>query len=59
MSEPASALGELALAVLESSPWWCGFGKAGGLTKSASTQVQIQGFELAHPIIYPIDGLLE
>ena len=56
---PAAALGELARAVLESSPWWCGCRRAGRLTNSATTQAQIQGFELAHPNIYPIYELLE
>ena len=41
--------------VLESLPWWCGCGRAGGLTNSAT----IQGFELAHPNIYPMYELLE
>jgi hypothetical protein len=48
----AAALGELAGAVLESSPWWYGCGKVGGLTSSATSHAQIQGFELAHPNIY-------
>ena len=55
----AAALGELARAVLESWPWWCGCRRAGRLTNSATTQAQIQGFELAHPNIYPIYELLE
>ena len=29
------------------------------MTSSATTQAQIQGFELAHPNIYPIYELLE
>ena len=29
------------------------------MTSSATTQAQIQGFELAHPNIYPICELLE
>ena len=53
------ALGGLARAVLESSPWWCGCRRAGRLTNSATIQAQIQGFELAHPNIYPIYELLE
>ena len=56
---PAAALGELARAVLESSPWWCGCRRAGRLTNSATTQAQIQGFELAHPNIYPTYELQE
>lgn len=31
----------------------------GGLTNSATTEDQIQGFELAHPNIYPIYELLK
>ena len=34
-------------------------GKASRLTSSDTSQAQIQGFELAHPNIYPIDELLE
>jgi hypothetical protein len=55
----AAALDELAGAVLESLPWWCGYGKAGGLTSSAISQAQIQGFELTYPNIHPINELLE
>lgn len=33
--------------------------RASGLTCSDTSQAQIQGFELAHPNIYTIDGLLE
>ena len=33
--------------------------KAGRLTSSATTQAQIQGFELAQPNIHPICELLE
>jgi hypothetical protein len=44
---------QLARAVLESS-LCCGYGRAGWLTYSATTQYQIQGFELAHPDIYTI-----
>ena len=50
---PYLALGELAWAVLESSPCWCGCGKIGRLTNSAMTQAQIQISKLAHPSIYP------
>jgi hypothetical protein len=39
---------ELSRAGLESSPWWCVCRRALRLTKSAPTQAQIQGFELAH-----------
>jgi hypothetical protein len=35
-------------AVMESSPWWCGYRRA-----------QIQDFELAHPKIYTTYELLE
>ena len=55
----AASLGKLARAVLESLFWWCGHGRAGRLTNSATTQAQIQGFELAHPNIYPTYKLLE
>ena len=48
-----------AWAVMESWPWWRGHGRAGKLTNSATTQVLIQAFELAHPNIYPISELLE
>jgi len=53
--------GELALVVwiLEGSPLWCGYGRAPRLICSDTTQAQTQGFELAHPNIYPIDELLE
>ena len=34
-------------------------GRAVGLSSSALSQAQIQGFELAHPNIYPIYDLLE
>jgi hypothetical protein len=44
---------------MESWPWWRGHGRAGKLTNSATTQVLIQAFELAHPNIYPISELLE
>ena len=37
----------------------CGYKKVGGLINSATFQAQIQGFELAHPNIYPIYELLE
>jgi hypothetical protein len=39
--------------------WWCGCRRAGGLTNSATTQAQIQGFELVYPNICPIYELLE
>ena len=51
--------GELAEAVLESPPWWCGYGKYGRLISSDATQAQIQGFELTHPNICPINEQLE
>ena len=37
----AAALGELPEAVLESSPWWGGFRRAGELTNSATSQAQV------------------
>ena len=43
----------------ESSPLWFGCLRAGGLASSDTFQVQIQGFELAHPKVYSIDELLE
>ena len=52
-------MGELAGAVLESPPWWCGCRRAGRLTSSAITQAQIQGFKMVHPNIYPTDELPE
>ena len=54
-SLPAAELGELAGAMLESSPWWYGFRRADSLTGSANTQVQVQGFELAHPRQHLLD----
>lgn len=45
--------------IQESRPWWSGHRRADGLTDSASTQVQIQGFELAHSYSYPIYEQLE
>ena len=44
---------------LESWPWWCECGRAGRLTNSATTQAQIQGFELAQPSTDPICELLK
>ena len=55
----AEVLGELARAALESWPWWWGCRSAGRLTNSATTQAQIQDFELAHPNIYPMYDLPE
>jgi hypothetical protein len=55
----AAVLGKLAKTVLESLPWWCGYRRAVGLTNLATTQAQIQSFELAHPNIYLIYELLE
>ena len=52
-------MGELAGAVLETLPWWYGCGRTGRLTNSATTQAQIQGFELAHLYIYIIYERLE
>lgn len=45
--------------VLESLPWWWQWGKASGLTKQGITQVQNQGYGIAHPNIYFIDLLLQ
>ena len=45
--------------VQESWPLCCGLGKAVRLTNSATTQVQIWGFELSHPNNYPVYELLE
>ena len=45
--------------MLERLPWGCRCGRAGGLANSATTQAQIQGFELAHPSIYLICELLD
>jgi hypothetical protein len=55
----ARTLDDLGGAVLENSPWWYGSWRIGRLTNLASTQAQIQGFELAHLIIYPVYDLLE
>ena len=57
---PVVVLGELAGAVLEESlPWWYGCRRTSGVASSATTQAQMQGFELAHPNIYPIYEPLE
>lgn len=55
----AAALGEVTGAGLKSSFWWCGYCRASKLTNSATTQVQIQGFELTHPNSCSIYELLE
>ena len=55
---PAVVLGKLAGAVLKSSPWCCGCGRAGRLTNPTPTQA-IQHIELVHPNIYPTYELLE
>ena len=34
-------------------------GRASGLTSLVTSQAQIQGFELTHPNIYPINEMLE
>jgi hypothetical protein len=52
-------LKELSGAVLEHWLWWCGCKRAGRMTNSATTQVQIWGFELTHANNYPIYELLE
>lgn len=49
-------LGELAWAMLETSPWWCGYGRQ---TSSPMTQAQVQGSKLSHQNIYPIYELQE
>ena len=54
----AVALGDIARAVMESLPWCYGSRRA-GLTTSAITQAQIQGFELAHTNIYLTAGTCE
>lgn len=52
----AVALDEPARAELEcSAP---GYGRAGVLTSLATSQAQMQGFELAQPNVYPISELL-
>ena len=43
----------------ESWSSWTEHEKVGGMTNSATTQVQNQGFELAHPSIYILYKLLE
>jgi hypothetical protein len=55
---PVAALGRLTRAELERSPWWCGCGTASRLISSATTQAQIQGYEI-HPKICIICELLE
>lgn len=56
-------LGELSLllswAELASWPQWYAPGRADRLTNSATTQTQIQDFELAYPNMYPMYKLLE
>lgn len=47
------ALIGLAGTVLESSLCWCSQGRISRLTSSATTQAQVQRFELAHPLTYP------
>ena len=54
----ATALDELARAVMKSSPKWYAYGRAGGLSSSGTFQAQIQGFELTDPNIYLITELL-
>lgn len=50
----AEILGELVMAILESSLECYQLRIAGWLTISATTQAQSKGFELAHPNIYLI-----
>lgn len=38
------------LGQLEDLPSWWGCGRAGGLITSATTQAQLQGFAMAHPL---------
>jgi hypothetical protein len=45
--------GVLAWTVLENLPWWCQYKRVGSLTNSATTEAQIQGSNLAHPISPP------
>lgn len=52
-------LGSLAGAMLESSCWWFGEGRTGGLSSLTTTEAHIQGFELAHPQVYIICELWE
>lgn len=57
---PASeALGELAETVLDGSPWWCRYWRAGSLTNTVTSQAHILGFGLAHPQINLIYELLK
>ena len=49
----AAALGELARTVLGDLTLVVPVWEREWLTNSATTQAQIQGFELAHPNIYP------
>jgi hypothetical protein len=53
------ASGKLPRAILERSAWWCEYRRARGQTNSATTQAQIQGFELTHPNICMTYELLE
>ena len=55
----AAALGELARTVLGDLTLVVPVWERGWLTNSATTQAQIQGFELAHLNIYLIYELLE
>lgn len=55
----AVTLNELTRVMLENSSLCCGCRRAHWLTSSYTFQVQILGFQLAHPNIYPIDDLLE
>ena len=55
----AAALDKLANVVLDSCPWLFGCRRAGVLINSATTHLQIQGFELAHININPIAKLLQ
>lgn len=54
----ATALGELTGTVLKGWPSWCGCREVDWLTNSATSQTQIQGFEMAHRNISSIYDLL-
>lgn len=52
------ALGKLAFSVWKSLIWWCENERAGRLSNLATTYHRMQGFEFAHPNIYPIYDML-
>ena len=57
--KPAPADRGTGWASLGNLPWQCRCRITGRLTNPDTTQVQIQGSELAHPNIYPMSELLE